>query len=509
MGSRITRRNSSTRGGAPVAEEAGERGGERQSERRERPAAAAKSNAEGFAIDVQFGQGTTDKDLVDRGIAFLAGEVLAFQKNEAQGKPAPLRLKLGRDDFRTVVCSKSGDDVLVEIHAKIAEPKDDRRPNTYTVETYTVGRDGRVSHPVIVTRAIDEADRASRQLLSDQRRIRSFGVALSKSTPEGFDVFMRSLGTVMVNPYETVQQTRGVSAEKTVEGGYALSLPEGKTFASFTWTKLSRIFKSQDVKKSMEKAGFEPSDDEPLLRWKSSGDEGYVAFCRSPRKIVSVCKDGAMVLSFASAGGGAVLRKPVIYLYPERETEVRVELELVGATLVAAYPRYQSGGWAVVASPDGSLTDARTGKPYSYLFWEARRDVPYDLDVSRSFCVAGPDVEAFLERSLATLGLEGKEVNDFIVYWLPVLERNAYNLISFLEEEYTDTARLRVAPAPDTLIRVFMAFRGADAFVHTSPVPLRAVTRKGFTVLEWGGADLDEVAWVPRAPTPATTSLIL
>lgn len=64
-----------------------------------------------------------------------------------------------------------------------------------------------------------------------------------------------------------------------------------------------------------------------------------------------------------------VAEKPVIYLYPEEETEVRVELELSGGELTCTYPEY-SNGWEVTARPDGTLTDAE-GREYNYLYWEA------------------------------------------------------------------------------------------------------------------------------------------
>lgn len=63
---------------------------------------------------------------------------------------------------------------------------------------------------------------------------------------------------------------------------------------------------------------------------------------------------------------------------------------------------------------------------------------------------------AFLEDALAQLGLTRTEANEFIIYWLPRMQENAYNLIAFQHEAYTESARLTITPEPDTLIRVFM-----------------------------------------------------
>ena len=58
----------------------------------------------------------------------------------------------------------------------------------------------------------------------------------------------------------------------------------------------------------------------------------------------------------------AVSAKPVIYLYPEEETQVTVKLDYAGE-LTCTYPAYDDG-WAVTAQPDGTLTDA-AGQTYS------------------------------------------------------------------------------------------------------------------------------------------------
>ena len=177
--------------------------------------------------------------------------------------------------------------------------------------------------------------------------------------------------------------------------------------------------------------------------------------------------------------------KPVIYLYPEEETEVTVKLDYNG-TLTSTYPAY-GDGWTVTAQPDGTLTD-ETGREYYCLFWEGESDAAYDF--STGYCVTGKDTAVFLERALAQLGLTEKEANEFIIYWLPRMESNAYNLVSFQSEAYTDSAELTIDPAPDTVIRVFMAWKGLDQPEKITPQELTAVARNGFTVVEWGGAEV-------------------
>ena len=112
-----------------------------------------------------------------------------------------------------------------------------------------------------------------------------------------------------------------------------------------------------------------------------------------------------------------------------------------------------------------------------------------DYDFSRGFCVAGSDTAAFLEDALRQLGLTDREANEFLIYWLPRMESNAWNLIAFQTTAYTDAARLTIDPAPDTLLRVFMAWKPLDKAVDIEPQVLTAPERRGFTAVEWGGAE--------------------
>lgn len=177
--------------------------------------------------------------------------------------------------------------------------------------------------------------------------------------------------------------------------------------------------------------------------------------------------------------------KPVIYLYPESKTDVTVKLCYAGE-LTCTYPEYQDG-WKVTASPDGILTDT-DGQTYNYLYWEGINHVSYDF--SSGYCVTGSDTASFLEDALWQLGLTRQEANEFIVYWLPLMKENPYNLIAFQSDVYTQAAQLSVDPAPDTVIRVFMAWKPLKEAVEIPAQDLTAPDRTGFTVVEWGGCQV-------------------
>ena len=153
------------------------------------------------------------------------------------------------------------------------------------------------------------------------------------------------------------------------------------------------------------------------------------------KKLLTLCLAVICVLSLTACRDlfdEPVDEKPVLYLYPTEEMEVTVTLDYDGM-LSHTYPAYE-GGWTVTAQPDGTLTDT-SGREYYCLFWEGKGTAAYDF--SRGFCVAG-----------------------------------------------SDTA------APDTVLRVFMAWQPLTEAVEMEPQTLTAPARTGFTVVEWGGCQV-------------------
>lgn len=183
--------------------------------------------------------------------------------------------------------------------------------------------------------------------------------------------------------------------------------------------------------------------------------------------------------------------KPVIYLYPEQETKVNVQLTFNG-TLTSTYPTLPPEGWSVTAQPGGTLTDEE-GRSYRYLFWEGVANVDWKQD--SGFLVKAEDAREFLEQSLTQLGLNELEQNDFITYWLPKLEKNGESFVTFAAEQYTDNAILTVTPQPDSVLRVQMLISKVDdsnraAFQKLPEQELPRFEREGFVLVEWGGTDL-------------------
>lgn len=174
--------------------------------------------------------------------------------------------------------------------------------------------------------------------------------------------------------------------------------------------------------------------------------------------------------------------KPVIYLYPESETEVTVTLDLDGE-FTSTWPPYEDG-WTVTALPDSTLYDA-DGEEYYCLFWEG--DLNYDCDFSEGFCVPGEETGEFLRDVLSEMGLTPREYNEMILYWLPQMENNPYNIISFQQENYDSAAKLQISPEPDNVLRVMMAWTPSEEYVDIPEQTFEPFEREGFVAVEWGG----------------------
>ena len=181
--------------------------------------------------------------------------------------------------------------------------------------------------------------------------------------------------------------------------------------------------------------------------------------------------------------------KPVIYLYPTKEQSVSVKLDLKGR-FTYTYPQQYDGGWKVIAKPDGTLTNSHDGMEYSYLFWEGTfSNVKFDL--SKGFVVKGQDTTKFLQETLSKMGLTPRERNEFVVYWAPKMHNNKYNLITFAGKEYEEAAPLEINPAPDSILRIFMVYKSLDESIKIEPQEIKPFERKGFTVVEWGGTEVN------------------
>ena len=176
--------------------------------------------------------------------------------------------------------------------------------------------------------------------------------------------------------------------------------------------------------------------------------------------------------------------KPIIYLYPEEKTDINVKLGYKNK-LTITYPEYNNG-WEIEAYPDGTLIDKKTNRNFYSLFWEGYNTQTNGIR-NEGFIVKGSDSSKFLEEKLSILGLNDREKEEFIIYWLPKLINNKYNYIRFATlEEQNKNMPLLVNPKPDTIIRINMETKKLERKIKIKEQKLSKVTREGFTLVEWG-----------------------
>ena len=174
--------------------------------------------------------------------------------------------------------------------------------------------------------------------------------------------------------------------------------------------------------------------------------------------------------------------KPILYLYPKVETKVTVRFENP-SKLTTTYPKYQNK-WEVIAKPNGDLN--LNGRYYYGLYWEEKAS--HYIDFNEGFYVESKDAIKFLEEKLAEIGFNERESNEFIMYWLPILEKNQKSLVYFeLTEERDKYSKLLITPKPDSLLRVAIHVKKVNEKVNIKKQQLKKFKRKGFTALEWGG----------------------
>ncbi len=177
-------------------------------------------------------------------------------------------------------------------------------------------------------------------------------------------------------------------------------------------------------------------------------------------------------------------KKPILYLYPKQDnTKINVTFAKSNL-LTTTYPDFKES-WNVTANKNGDLYDSE-GNYYYALYWEEKYEKK--IDFSEGFYVTKDNAIKFLEEKLSIIGLSDREKNEFIMYWLPILEQNEKSLVYF---ELTDSKQkyneLIIEPKPDSLLRMTIHIKKVDKEQDIKEQKLEHFERKGFVAVEWGG----------------------
>ena len=194
----------------------------------------------------------------------------------------------------------------------------------------------------------------------------------------------------------------------------------------------------------------------------------------------------SIIAEIESGSHEPIERKPIIYFYPEEEMDLSVTF-VNEEMLTTTYPKYD-GGWNIHLEEDGTFTVPGSDREYYGLYYEANSD--YECTFDEGFYVTSENAASFLEEKMDYMGFANRETDEFIMYWLPILESNEKSLVYFEQtEERNEDAPLVFSTEPDTLIRTMIHIKKVDAATTIKEQVLTHYERNGFTVTEWGGVE--------------------
>lgn len=179
-----------------------------------------------------------------------------------------------------------------------------------------------------------------------------------------------------------------------------------------------------------------------------------------------------------------VVKKPVLYLYPEEDTNVKITFD-DKSKLLSTYPKYKKE-WNVLAKKDGTLID-ENGREYYALYWD--ENINHKEKFKTGFYVKSKNSIKFLEEKLFEMGFTDKEANEFIMYWLPIMEQGGDNLVHFhFTEDRQKQNKINIEPKVDSLFRVSIEIKKVKKKVSIKEQKIERFERVGFSALEWGGS---------------------
>ena len=182
--------------------------------------------------------------------------------------------------------------------------------------------------------------------------------------------------------------------------------------------------------------------------------------------------------------------KPVIYLYPQVKQEFKVAVAPKDGEFTFTYPEYKEN-WTGTMHPDGKIEV--DGESYRYLFWEStHRAKRLNPEMHEGSVVKSEDLLAFIESSLDQVGFNASEKADFITYWVPRMQQFDQVFIKFNQDSSCDQfAEMNITPTPDHVNRFYMSWGEYDGHLTPTPQILTPMNRDGFSVLEWGGMEIE------------------
>ncbi len=176
-----------------------------------------------------------------------------------------------------------------------------------------------------------------------------------------------------------------------------------------------------------------------------------------------------------------VVYKPNIYIYPNEQFDLTVKLSFpMGGQLVTSIPEYGTG-WHVQVDTSGLIN-----KTYSFLFYESIQ--PDVWQKNSGWTIPADSLALFFRKNMADYGFRGREIDDFIEYWIPRLhDYPLYSIYPQTKSIIDNVIQLDFSKQPENILRLFYVIKGQNQIPGKLTVPtIDSFTREGYFVTEWG-----------------------
>lgn len=175
--------------------------------------------------------------------------------------------------------------------------------------------------------------------------------------------------------------------------------------------------------------------------------------------------------------------KPNIYIYPTEKSNMSVNLSFpLGGKITTSIPSYGKG-WIVNVDTSGTIDNK-----FEYLFYESLQ--PNVWQLNEGWIINKSELRAFFTDNMIKHGFYGREVKDFLDYWIPRLTEFNYYEIYPQESNIIEIAiKLDISKNPDNVLRLFYLIKGVNSTSNNKinlPKEIPQFNRSGFFVTEWG-----------------------
>ena len=173
--------------------------------------------------------------------------------------------------------------------------------------------------------------------------------------------------------------------------------------------------------------------------------------------------------------------KPNIYIYPTTQLNLNVQISFpMGGEIITSIPDYGKG-WNITVDTNGLIDNK-----YRFLFYESIQ--PNVWQREQGWIIKKDNLESFFRANMAEYGFKGMEIEDFIEYWIPLLDKNEFYLI------YPQTKNilykvisLDVSIQPDNMLRLHYLIKGTNNNnINLAAPTIEGFKRDGYYITEWG-----------------------